>query len=159
MRGTDNIPSIRERFDDYLQRNKRRRTAERFAILEMVQTISGHFNAEELAELMRKDDFPVSGATVYATLELLVDFGLLVRQRFSDKACSYEKASASAAHIHHHLICTVCGKIKEVRDPLFSKQIEERRFPGFSQSYYSLNIYGICGSCSRKKHRTKVKKD
>lgn len=158
MRGNDNNSTVRERFDEYLRRNRKRRTAERFAILEMVVKTTGHFTAEELGELLRKDDFPVSGATVYATLELLVDFGLLVRQRFANQACLYEKSSATASGTHHHLICTVCGKIKEVRDPAFSRQIEERRFPGFAQSYYTLNIYGVCGSCSRKKRKSNKKK-
>lgn len=159
MRGNDNAANVRERFDEYLRQNRKRRTSERFAILDMVVKMGGHFTAEELGELLHSDGFPVSSATVYATLELLVDFGLIVRQRFDNQACIYEKASGSASSTHHHLICTSCGKIKEVRDPAFSRQVEERCFAGFSQSYYTLYIYGICGACSRKRKKVKKKKD
>ena len=153
MRGNENPAVVRKRFDEYLRSNNKRRTAERFAILEMVLKMPGHFSAETLSDLMKKDEFPVSVATVYSTLELLVEFGLLVRQRFSDKACLFEKASFSLSGMHHHLICTVCGKIKEVKDAVFTRHIEERKFQGFCQSYYTLNIYGICGACSRKNKR------
>lgn len=159
MRGNENTDAVRERFDEYLRQNKKRRTSERFAILDMVLKMAGHFTADELGEVMRKDGFPVSSATIYATLELLVDFGLLVRQRFDNQACLYEKSSVSASTTHHHLICTSCGKVKEVRDTAFARQIEERRFAGFTQSYYTLYIYGICGACSRKRSKIKKKKD
>lgn len=158
MRSTDIQGNIREKFDDYLRRNKKRRTAERFAILEMSENTQGHFTAESLGEMLRSKGFPVSSATVYATLDLLVDFGFLLKQRFANHACLYEKASMSAASTHHHLICNVCGKIKEVRDPLLCKSIEERRFPGFSQSYYTLTIYGVCNACTRKKNKELKKK-
>lgn len=158
MRGSENNDNVRERFDEYLRRNRKRRTPERFAILEMALKMTGHFSAETLGDLLRSKGFPISGATVYSGLDILVDFGLLVKQRFGNQACLYEKASVSTANTHHHLICTSCGKIKEVRDPLFSKQIEDKRFSGFSPNYYTLNIYGICASCGRKKKKVQKKK-
>lgn len=155
MRSADMEIPLTQRFDEYLRQNKKRRTAERFAILEKTQGIQGHFSAEELGEMLREDGFPVSSATIYSTLEILVNFGFLVRQRFANHACLYERASASASSVHHHLICTSCGKIKEVRDPAFSTQLQTRRFPGFSQSYYTLNIYGVCSACNRRKKKSK----
>jgi len=149
--------TARERFAEYLKANRKRRTAERFAILERVMAFQGHFTAEGLFELMRKEDYPVSAATIYSTLELLVDCGLVVRRRFADKANLYERTSATAPD-HHHLICTSCGKIKEVRDQSLTDLIASRRFAGFTQSYFSLNIYGICGACARK-HRGKADKE
>lgn len=143
-------PTAEERFAEYLRSNRKRRTAERFAILDRVMATQGHFSAEELCEMMRRDDYPVSVATVYATLELLVNCGLAVMRRFADKANLYERASASAPD-HHHLICTSCGKIKEVRDQALTDLIASRRFAGFTQSYFSLNIYGTCGACNRKR--------
>ncbi len=147
-------PTSRELFDQFLRSNHRRRTAERFAILECISNVQGHFSAEELGEIMKGKGYPVSTATVYATLELLMECGLVVRQRFSDKANLYERVSTSAI-THHHLICTVCGKIKEIRDQTTSELIESRAYIGFTPSYYSLNIYGICASCSRKRKRNK----
>ena len=138
--------TARERFDLYLRSNHKRRTVERFAIMDRVLRAPGHVSAEELCKLMKDDGYPVSAATVYSTLELLVDCGLLVRQRFNDKASLYEKASC-------------CGKIKEVRDPALTDLIASRHFAGFTQSYYSLNIYGICGSCSRRRRKKEKDKE
>lgn len=157
MRSAKSNYTAQERFAEYLRSNHKRRTAERFAILERVMASQGHFTAEGLCDLMRRDDYPVSTATVYSTLELLVECGLVVRRRFADKANVYEKASASAPD-HHHLICTSCGKIKEVRDQALTDLIDSRRFTGFTQSYFSLNIYGTCGACARKR-RAKNDKD
>ena len=158
MRGSENPDITRQRFDEYLRRTGKRRTAERSAILMAVLGLDGHFSAESLGEQLRQKDFPVSGATVYSTLELLVDFGVLIKQRFSNKACLYEKASTAPGINHHHLICTECGKIKEQRDPAIARQINERHFAGFSQSYYTLNIYGVCNACARKKSKSHKKK-
>lgn len=159
MRGTlKSIKTEREKFDDYLRKCGKRRTAERFAIFEMVFGISGHFTAESLGSLLREKDFPVSPATIYATLELLVDYGLLVRQRFADKAFCYERAEGNGAPgVYHHLVCSSCGKVKEVRDQAFNRIITERRYPGFTQSHFVLNIYGLCNSCKRKSKQRKSK--
>ena len=79
MRTAKPTPTAEERFAEYLRSNRKRRTAERFAILDRVMATQGHFSAEELCEMMRRDDYPVSVATVYATLELLVNCGLATR--------------------------------------------------------------------------------
>lgn len=154
MSASKGSPTSRERFDQYLRSNHKRRTAERFAILEQVSKTQGHFSADELGEQLRAEGYPVSCATVYSTLELLVDCGLVARQRFSDKGNLYEKASTTAT-VHHHLVCTVCGKIKEVRDQTLTELIECRSFTGFTPSYYFLNIYGTCAACARRRRRGK----
>ncbi len=141
-----------ERFAEYLQSHRKRRTPERFAILERMLKVSGHVSADDLCEIMRADGYPVAPATVYATLDLLVDCGLVARRRFSDRSCLYEKMTSAVRH--HHLICTCCGKIKEVRDAAITALVESSRFTGFSQSYYTLDIYGICGACARRRRRS-----
>ena len=155
MRVNENINMARDRFDQYLRSHNKRRTKERFAIFDLAYKMAGHFTAEDLAELLRKDGFPISTATIYAGLNLLTDFGLILRQRFGNQACIYERASASTSTTHHHLICTTCGKVKEVRDHAFGRLIEVKRFAGFTQSYYTLYIYGICGACARKTKKDK----
>lgn len=146
----------KELFADYLRSRHKRRTAERDAILERAMRTAGHFSVEGLCCILRDDDYHVSTTTVYSTLELLVDCGLLLRHRFNDKATLYEKASGASGTCHHHLICTGCGKIKEVRDPELTAMIESRRFQGFATAYFSLNIYGTCGACARKARRRKL---
>ena len=144
--------SPREQFENFLANHGRRRTPERFAILEKVMETQGHFSAEALYLAMRESGYPVSAATVYSTLDLMVECGLAERQRFSRKAIVFEKVSS--ATVHHHLICTECGKIKEVRDQGLTDAVYAQRFRGFQASSYALNIYGICAACIRKRHRT-----
>ncbi|MDE6301610.1 MAG: transcriptional repressor [Muribaculaceae bacterium] len=150
--------SAEEKFDDYLRQHHRRRTDERKTILHTVMKLDGHFTAEDLCARMREADYPVSVATVYSTLELLVDCGLVVKQRFSEKATCYEVASAGSSPTHHHLICSVCGKIKEVRDSAITDLLNSRRYTGFSPRSYALTIYGICTACSRKSKNKKSQK-
>lgn len=137
-----------EQFDLYLRSHNKRRTAERFAILERVLAIQGHFSADTVGQTMRADGFPVSTATVYSTLELLSECGLVVRQRFAGSTTLYERASASSG-THHHLVCTCCGKIQEVREPAVGQLIVSTRFARFTPTYYTLNIYGVCARCAR----------
>ena len=59
MRTAKPTPTAEERFAEYLRSNRKRRTAERFAILDRVMATQGHFSAEELCEMMRRDDYPV----------------------------------------------------------------------------------------------------
>ncbi len=145
-------PSI-ELFDEFLRSNHKRRTVERFAILECVNHTSGHFSAESLFETLQNKQYHVSPTTVYSTLDLLVECGLVVRHRFNNKANMYERATANAPS-HHHLICTVCGKIKEIRDSDINTIIKNKRFPAFTQTSFALNIYGICSTCSRKQKKS-----
>ncbi len=145
--------SVSEHFSKFLQANHKRRTGERFAILERVGRISGHFSAESLYDTMCSDGYRVSHGTVYSTLELLVECGLVTRHRFSGKANLYEKA-VSNTPTHHHLICTSCGKIKEIKDTDINTIISNKRFPAFTQTSFSLNIYGICNTCARRQRRT-----
>lgn len=145
-----------DRFAEYLRSHNKRRTAERYAILERAMRMQGHFSVDDLCGVLRDDEYHVSTTTVYSTLELIVDCGLLVRHRFNDKATLYEKAGGVRGNCHHHLICTECGRIKETRDPELTAMIESRNFQGFDTAYYSLNIYGVCSACRRKERRRKL---
>lgn len=153
----------REVFARYLRASGRRCTAERNAVLEAVLDTAGHFSAEQLRCALHSGGYPVSAATVYSSLELLVDCGLAARHRFSGNgpACSmYERiTSAQAARSHHHLVCTVCGKISEMRDPELSALVNAKRFTGFTPAYFTLDIYGVCGACARRQRREARKKE
>ncbi len=152
MSGNKQTLSATELFNDYLRSNNKRRTGERFAILERVSRIAGHFSADSLFKTMCDDGYHVSQGTVYSTLELLVECGLVTRHRFSGKANLYEKSTVNTP-THHHLICTVCGKIKEIKDTDINAIITSKRFPAFTQTSFALNIYGICNVCARRQRR------
>ncbi len=149
-----------EVFARYLRSSGRRSTPERKAVLERVLAMPGHFSAEKLRESLYASGYPVSAATIYSTLELLVDCGLAARHRFARGASEcmlYERITlGQRASGHHHLVCTACGKITEMRDPELTAMIKAKRFTAFEAQYFSLNIYGICGACKRKQRRRKL---
>lgn len=152
------ILNVRARFDEYMRRNRKRRTPERFAIFDAVAHINGHFTAEHLGNILSDKGFRVSVATVYSTLRLLKDFGMVTMHAVGNQAAVFEKVANGQQACHNHLICTGCGKIKDSRDPALGPVIENSKFAGFSQTYYTLYIYGLCGACSRRKKKSTKKK-
>lgn len=137
---------IRNLFTDYLIRNGHRQTRERYAILEQVYAMEGHFDVETLYnKMLEEKSFHISRATLYNTIELLVAARLLVRHQFSTLAAQYEiKISADT---HYHLICTHCGSIREIKDENIHRQIISKKLTKFTAEYYSLYIFGICSKC------------
>ena len=149
MSGEKNIrQSPRDIFSEYLARHRKRRTPERFAILDCAMRTSDHFTIDAFHDCLENEGFHVSVATIYSTLELLVDCGLVRRHRFGSDSARYERTAGTSNH--HHLVCTRCGKVKEVRDQKLGDLISSSRYAGFSQSYFSLNIYGLCRACQKR---------
>jgi Fur family ferric uptake transcriptional regulator len=152
----DKLKAIaRQKFHEYLSSSGKRRTTERDAILDCVMTTSGHFSIEDLCDHTTQHGLRVSLATVYNTLQLLVECGLVMRHRFDNKMSRYEKMQGTSSH--HHLVCTVCGKIKEVRDSDMLSTIAAKRYRTFFPAYFTLTTYGVCSTCHRKSSHDKHK--
>ena len=143
-------PVVRK-FNEYLDSHGMRRTAERYAILNRIMGINGHFTIEQLQQMIEGDGFRVSRSTVYNTVELLIDAKMLRRHVFESMQSQYERVTLP----HTHLICTTCGKVKEVRDPNFAAFMNARRFTAFNTDHYNLHVYGTCSTCARKLKRFK----
>lgn len=137
---------VKQIFTEYLVKNGHRKTPERFAILDKIYSIHGHFAIEQLLEEMDAEKFRVSRATLYNTITLLLDAKLIIKHSFGNTS-QYEKAYNTQAH--HHLICTECGKVMEIKDDALKGYIESVKLPRFTLSNYSLYMYGICSSCKR----------
>ncbi len=133
---------------DYLRRSGRRCTPERYMVLASAEAMKGHFSVDELCVRLADDARRVAKGTVYSTLELLVECGLARRLSVAG-ATRYEFALVS----HHHLVCTRCGKIKDVRDSGLDEALRARRYSAFTPSAFSLVVYGICSACARKARR------
>ena len=146
--------SPREKLRIYLTDHQMRKTPERFAILDKAMTIPGHFGVDMLYEAMEASGYHVSRATLYSTLELLVDCGLLNRHLFGSRKTFYEVALGS----HFHLICSGCGKIREIEEEDISNDITSLQFEGFTPTYCSTTIYGLCDDCVRKVENLKKAK-
>ena len=147
--------------DNYLEMNNHRKTPERYAILNAVYGMNGHFTLEELGAVLNEDyKFPVSRATLYNTLRLFMELRLVIRHRFQGTT-KYEACYEGESHCHQ--ICTVCGKVTEVKTPEVTEAISQLRLKRFRKDGYTLYIYGICSTCQatitkQKKSKTKHNK-
>lgn len=135
-----------ESFIDYLRERGFACTPQRRAVLEEILASQGHFDAEELAERMRRTGRGVSRATVYRTVGHLCKAGL-VRKIDADQAHALYECTTGVGH-HEHMICRRCGKITEFQDPVLEKRITGiADTHGFHMTRHTVQIFGLCGRC------------
>ena len=146
--------TVRGTFEQYLLNKGLRKTQERFAILDAIYSIEGHFTLEELMDMMNASKFHVSRATLYNTMDLLTDAHLVIRHKF-DNSSQYEKSFNMTTHFHR--ICMTCGNVTEVRDEKLRRVIENTHSKGFSIAHTSLYMYGMCSKCMAAKRRRENK--
>ena len=147
--------AVEQILDSYLEMNNHRKTPERYTILKVIYHTEGHFTLDELGEKLAKEyNFPVSRATLYNTLNLFMQLRLVIRHRFQGSTV-YEACYDNTSHCHQ--ICTVCGRVTEVKSPLISDAIDATHLRRFRKDGYTLYIYGICSTCQARITRMKRK--
>ena len=145
------LESVERILNNYLEMNNHRKTPERFTILRAIYNTEGHFTLDELSELLsEKYNFPVSRATLYNTLNLFMKLRLVIRHRFQGTT-AYEACFDNASHCHQ--ICTICGKVVEVKSSIITDAIDEVHLKRFRKDGFSLYIYGVCSTCQAKMTR------
>ncbi|WP_373231326.1 Fur family transcriptional regulator [Cohnella sp.] len=124
-------------------------TAQREATVRvLLENENDHLSAEDVFMLV-KDKFPEIGlATVYRTLELLAELHIVEKMNFGDGVARYDLRSEDHAHMHHHLICTTCGKLAEIKDD-WLLELEKRleREYGFTVADHRLDFTGVYHAC------------
>ena len=143
---------LAEKFERFLESKGCRRTPERFAILNEILAIDKHFDVEMLRDKMSESQYNVSKTTIYSNLELLVECGIVQRHLFTDHAV-FELVDGKMQHIH--LICSECGRIKDVKDVELIRYLNTKKFSAFNTEHFALNVYGKCNNCARKSKKRK----
>ena len=140
MANDDIFDQVEGLFEAYLEQNGHRKTPERFAILRQVYSYDGHFDVDTLYEVMGKGEYRVSRATLYNTLDLLLDCNLVRRHQFGDQSAQYEKCHRVKQH--DHVILADTGEVLEFCDPRIQqiKATLEEIFD-IEVMHHSLNIY------------------
>jgi Fur family ferric uptake transcriptional regulator len=143
---------VNQKFTEYLIANNYRKTQERYAILNLIYSDHRHFDMDSLYDAMTEQNFRVSRATLYNTMQLLLECNLVLKHQFGQNISLYERAYNN--ELHHHLICTNCHMIREYKNTELKSIIQSKKVRNFTPSHYSLYVFGTCNSCGR---RIKVK--
>lgn len=135
--------AVEEAFTQFLNDGKYRKTPERYAILRKALEMDSHFEVDSLHLALELDGYHVSRATVYNTVELLENAGILRKNVFGQNTSTFEVARSN----HIHMVCRECGKIKEIENSHIAAEVMGLNADGFSPASFAITVYGICREC------------
>lgn len=139
-------------FKEKLKEKGCKLTMQRRSVLDVMMEHEGeHLSTEEIYDKV-KSKFPEIGlATVYRTVQLFEEMGIVDRLNLDDGCSRFELAKEGSLHHHHHLICETCNKVFEVEQDLLEdieKEIEKKY--GFKIHDHNVMFYGTCEDCENK---------
>ncbi|MCK9616462.1 MAG: transcriptional repressor [Lentimicrobiaceae bacterium] len=145
MKPTDKMTfeAVKKLFTEYLTQHGHRKTPERFTILKEIYSTDGHFDIETLYIRMKNSKYMVSRATLYNTIELLLNCKLVIKHQFGHSGSQFERSYKFSQH--DHILCLDTGKLLEFCDPRI-QEIQESVSKMFNMNitHHSLTFYGTC---------------
>lgn len=140
---------LRRDLDARILQHGLRSTEPRRLIIDALFASTGHLTIENLHQQVLARDARVGYATVYRTMKLLGDIGVVHMHHFGDGFTRYELADASSHH--DHLVCLECGDIAEFEEPrIETLQQKLAQRAGFLVKARKREMYGVCAACQRR---------
>ena len=132
-------------FSDYLKNKSLRNTTERKAILGAVCQTKDFFTHDLIWKYLKDSNFQVSRASIYNTMELLLDANIVTRLQFAGIHTLY--LLKHIAEQHNYAICTQCHTVHKIKNDRLNRVFADYKIPKFTMAHYSLQVYGICSKC------------
>lgn len=143
-----------EKVKDLLREKGLKVTSQRFMVLNILSAHGDeHLTVEEIYDLAKEESPEIGLATIYRTVQVLLELHVIEKVTFDDGFARYELngEETGSGHRHHHAICTQCGKVYSLETDLLDtleKQVFESL--GFEVTDHEVKLYGLCSACRRK---------
>ncbi len=143
------MEDLLKRFKNFIKGKGLKYTSEREEILQEILNFQGHFDVEELFLRLQEKKKKISKASIYRSIPLFIEAGLIQEVYRQDGHAHYELTVNRVPHLH--FLCMKCGKVVEVEDPVLEKIIREKeKERGFKLLSHHLESIGICDACQRE---------
>lgn len=143
-----------EKVKDLLREKGLKVTSQRLMVLNILSAHGDeHLTVEEIYDLAKEESPEIGLATIYRTVQVLLELHVIEKVTFDDGFARYELngEETGSGHRHHHAICTQCGKMYSLETDLLDtleKQVFESL--GFEVTDHEVKLYGLCSACRRK---------
>ena len=149
-----------EKVKDLLREKGLKVTSQRLMVLNILSAHGDeHLTVEEIYDLAKEESPEIGLATIYRTVQVLLDLHVIDKVTFDDGFTRYELNGEESAsgHRHHHAICTGCGKVYSLESDLLDSLEEEvMEKLGFLVTNHEVKLYGLCSECRKKNEKKEV---